>query len=157
MEFEIDEEERTVSFEACAKAYSLDAVQISAHIFSGRANVFLDRSEDAFELALQSKKKSAAAELEVLAREFLNEMLNQEYRFVVGAFNRKISNLIVTQALLAARGGEAAPASGEETDEFKVFAARLMREAQEEIARTMPRKIAPQGAPIPPPAEDASV
>jgi hypothetical protein len=116
-------------------------------------------SEDSkeYDIVLTAKRKGSAELLTQLAGTFLNELLNQEYRFVVGRFNQKISGLIVTRALLAARGGEKpmeTPAE-EKTPEFARETERLMREAEAEMLRTMPKKLPPQGLPLPPEAEHA--
>ena len=157
MRFEIDQDEKTVEFSIPRKIYSREALEIAAQIFAPRAEVYLDESASAFALTLKSKRgEPSKADLETLAGEFLNELLNQDYRFLVGRFNQKISSLVVTQALLAARGGEkpAETPAAERTPEFEAEVARLMDEAREEISRTMPRKIAPQGLPLPPAPEE---
>ena len=158
MRFDIDEAERSVSFEVAKKVYSRDGLDIAVQVFGSKAEVYLDETPKSFGLTLQAKKKTAgAADLERLAGEFLVELLNQEYRFVVGRFNSKISSLIVTQALFCARGGETppAPCAEEQTPEFKAETARLMKTAQDEIKRTMPKKLPPQGNPLPPAKEEA--
>lgn len=144
---------RRVSFPVPPGVYSEDAVRIAAQVFASRAEVYLEKGAKtaAVELAVLRKDADKDA-LSRLAGEFLNELLNQEYRFLVGSFNRKISNLIVTQALLSARGDESRPAAPpeEETPEFKAAVAKMMEEARAEIARSMPKKLPPQGAPLPP-------
>lgn len=160
MRLETDLEERSVSFDVPKKLYSMDALRITAQVFSSKADVYLDESAKAFELTLKAKRRDAAQpQLEMLAGEFGNELLNQEYRFIVGRFNQKISSLIITQTLMAARGGEkpAGPAAEEQTPEFKAKVAQLMDDAQAEVLRTMPKKIAPQGNPLPPVKEDSGV
>lgn len=140
------------------KIYSMDALRIAAHVLSTKVDVYVSESKTAYDVELQAKRKGATEEqVSALAGEFGNELLNQEYRFIVGNFNRKISSLIVTQALMASRGGENPPAApeAENTPEFKARVKELMREAQAEIDRTMPKKIPHQGTPLPP--EDASV
>lgn len=153
-----DPKEREVSFSVPRSMYSRQAVEIAAHVFSKRVDVLLAEDKKAFDLTLRSKRKTAdKAELEALGGEFVNELLNQEYRFIVSRFNQKISSLIVTQALLAARGGEDARPAGvpeaEKTPEFKAKVAALLREAEEEVKRTMPKKLPPQGNPLPPEAD----
>jgi His-Xaa-Ser system protein HxsD len=157
MKIDVDPAERTAAFEASEKLYSRQGLEIAAQVFSSRANVYLGKTGGIFEVTLESKRKSATApELRALAGEFLNELLNQEYRFVVGRFNQKISTIIVTQTLLAARGGEtpAETPAEENTPEFKARVAELVAAATAEVRRTMPAKIPSQGAPLPP-EEDA--
>ena len=160
MRFKFDLDGRGVSFAADRGIYTKEAILIAAQIFAGRAEVFLDEPSNAFGVTLKARKKTAGkAELRELAGEFLNELLNQEYRFIVGRFNRKISNLIIAQALLSARGDDGRPetAPEEQAPEFKAAVSKLMEEARAEISRTMPKKLAPQGLPLPPAAESADV
>jgi len=157
MDLQIDAKEREVSFDVPKKIYSMDAVRIAAQVLSSKLDVYLDETKTDYEVTLQAKRKDAdAAKLSELAGEFGNELLNQEYRFVVGRFNSKISSLIVTQALMAARGGEKGVEAndGENTPEFKAKVAELVKNAEAEVKRTMPKKIAPQGAFV---KEDAGV
>ncbi len=142
------------------KIYSKDSLLIAAQILSSKINVYLDETKTAYEVTIEAKRKDVdAAGLSALAGEFGNELLNQEYRFIVGRFNSKISSLIVTQTLMASRGGEtpAGPPAGESTPEFKKMVAELMKNAEAEVARTMPKKIPHQGTPLPPVKEDAGV
>lgn len=145
--------DRSVSFALPRAQYGEDGLRIAAAVFDARAEVEAAQGAKSWEVTLRSKRRVVSApDLELLAGEFLNELLNQEYRFIVGRFHRKSAGLIVTKVLLSARGGEApaGPPPGEESPEFKAEAARLMKEAEEEIRRVMPRKLPPQGTPIPP-------
>lgn len=135
------------------KIYSKDALLIAAQVMSNKVNAYLEESKSDFTVTIEAKRRDVdAAQLAALAGEFGNELLNQEYRFLVGRFNAKISSLIVTQTLMAARGGEtpaAAPAE-ESTPAFKKLVADMVRNAEAEVARTMPRKISDQGTVLPP-------
>ena len=160
MLLETDVKERQVSFEIPKKIYTMDALRIAAQILAPKIDVYLDESKMDYEVTLKAKRRDAGeAQLTALAGEFGNELLNQEYRFIVGRFNSKISSLIVTQALMAARGGEtpAAPSVEEQMPEFKAKVAAMVKNAEAEVARTMPKKIAHQGNPLPPAKEDAGV
>lgn len=160
MLIDIDAKARQVSFDVPKKIYSMDALRIAAQILSPKIDVYLEETKASYEVTLKAKRRDALeAQLAALAGEFGNELLNQEYRFIVGRFNSKISTLIVTQTLMAARGGET-PAEapvGESTSEFKKLVADLMRNAEAEVARTMPKKIPHQGTPLPAVKEDAGV
>jgi His-Xaa-Ser system protein HxsD len=147
----VDRDARSVSVAAPRKTYSDDAVRIAAHVFSNRAEVYHRTSRAAHELTLVAKRRDAdAASLEALGGEFLNELLNQEYRFVVARFNRKVADVIAAQALLSARGGAKPAAPAADSPELKAAARKLMAAAEDEIRRTMPKKIAPQGPLYPP-------
>src|SRR6185369_14749388 len=99
-------EDKSVSLELPCAMYARQSIEIAAQVFSARADVLLGEDDETFELTLRAKKKTVQnCDLEALGGEFLNELLNQEYRMVVGNFNRKVSSLIVTQALFSARGG----------------------------------------------------
>lgn len=151
MKLSIDRAERSVTFKVPRALYSDDAVRIAAHVFASRVDAYHEAGKAAHELTLVAKRKDAGeAELRAAAGDFLNELLNQEYRFVVARFNRRIADLIVTQTLLAARGGESPAAAPAETPEFQAEAARLVAEAKEEAKRTMPKRIPSQGIPFPP-------
>ena len=158
MNLTIDQEDKSVALTLASPMYSRDAIEIAAQVFSSRAEVFLGESGKTLDVTLRSKRKTVQnCELEALGGEFLNELLNQEYRMIVGKFNRKISSLIITQALFSARGGENPPArpAGEDTPEFKAEVAKLLRDTQPEIRKTMPKKLPPQGTPLPPVKEEA--
>lgn len=147
---DVDLEQGLVSFSIPHALYSKQALEIAAVVFEGRVEASCGASGKEFEVELKAKKAGGQAELRALAGEFLNELLNQEYRFIVGRFNGKISRLIVTQALLSARGGEEPKAPVAPTPEFETEVEKMMQEAREEIARTMPKKLAPQGPLMPP-------
>jgi len=154
MNIDVDVAERRVTLSAPRKIYSDDAVRIAAHVIDSRAEVYHDAGRAAHEITLVSRRTGLdAAALEALGGEFLNELLNQEYRFLVARFNRRIADILVAQALLSARGGEHPPVPPADTPELKAETKRLLAAAAEEIKRTMPRKIAPQGAPIRVPGE----
>ncbi|MDE2510754.1 MAG: hypothetical protein KGL74_06505 [Elusimicrobia bacterium] len=151
MKMSIDRAERSASFAAPRKIYSDDAVRIAAHVFSNRAEVYHEAAKGSHNLTLVAKRRDLdEAALAALGGEFLNEMLNQEYRFVVARFNRKVADVIAAQTLLSARGGENPAAPAPDSKELIAETERLMAEADAEIKRTMPKKLAPQGPLYPP-------
>ena len=151
MKISVDRAERSVSLSAPRKIYSDDAVRIAAHVFSTRAEIYHNAAKTAHELTLVAKRRDLDERaLEALGGEFLNELLNQEYRFVVARFNRKVADLIAAQTLLSARGGETPAVPAPDSAELKAETARLMAEAEAEIRRTMTKKLPPQGPLYPP-------
>ena len=147
----VNRAERSVALSAPRKTYGDDAVRIAAHVFSNRAEVYYAATKSAHELTVVAKRRDVdEASLEALGGEFLNELLNQEYRFVVARFNRKVADLIAAQTLLSARGGEKPAKPKPDSPELKAETRKLMAAAEEEIRRTMPKKIAPQGPLYPP-------
>ena len=151
MNISVDRAERSVSLSAPRKTYSDDAVRIAAHVFSARAEVYDRASRSAHELTLVARRRDAdEAFLEALGGEFLNELLNQEYRFVVARFNRKVADLIAAQTLMSARGGEKPAEPEPDSPEMAAETRKLMAAAEDEIRRTMPKKIVPPGPLYPP-------
>jgi hypothetical protein len=138
-------------FELDPKLYGEDSLEIAAAVFEKRAEVFVaPAAKGQVEVTLQPKKASNVQALERLAREFLNELLNQEYRKQIGGVHKNLAVLLVTQALYSARGGETAKPAPQLTPEQKAEADCLLAEAEQEIRRTMPKRLPPQGFPIPP-------
>ena len=152
----IDVKAREATVTLPSSVYSDEGLRITAAVFEARCEVYHEPVKGGFTLTLAARRKDLDAKaLEALAGEFLNELLNQEYRFVVSRFNRRVADLVVTQALLSARGGETPPAApaGESAPAFKDEVARLMAEASAEIKKTMPKRLPPQGGPILPVVE----
>lgn len=151
MRIECRAEENEASFKVSKKLYRDDSLLVAAHVFENRADCYVEpAAAGAVKVTLEAKRKLDKAALERLAREFLNELLNQEYRQAVGALNRNLAAKLVTQALYSARGGEVEKPQPQLTAEQEAEVRRLLAEAEEETARTMPKRIPPQGTPIPP-------
>jgi His-Xaa-Ser system protein HxsD len=94
-------EMKTVQF---AKGlYSQEALKLAAY-------VFLDRAEIKLSVSSAGCAASFPAEDAGLSGEFANEALNQQCRLDLAAVNGKISEMIVTKALLSAMGGTAGKA-----------------------------------------------
>lgn len=90
--------ERTLEFDPAA--YHPDALAAAAHLFAGRAEVWLGEDEVTLRVA-------DPAALDALAAEFLAEANTQELRRRIAAANRTLREYIITQALLAAAGERA--------------------------------------------------
>lgn len=89
------------------KVYPLEAIYGTSYVFIDRAYLFLDScSSKKIEVSLKGKKKLTKKQLEGLAGEFLNELLNHTLRINLAKYNRKIREYIVSQALFSAVGGE---------------------------------------------------
>src|SRR4030043_521272 len=109
----IDPEQKEIEFTINTKIYSLTAICQAAYFFLDKVYVFLD-GEPKKEVKVIMKLKSASddgstkltmtssAELEKIAGEFYNELLNQLLREKVNATNAKIREYIVSQALYSA-------------------------------------------------------
>ena len=149
MKLDCDAKKKEVRFTVSPAIYGEDVLRLAAHVFERSAEAYAEKTRGGVEVTLSAKAKTDADGLEKLGREFLNELLNQRYRRIVGEANKELAALLVTQALFSARGGENRPAPAPLTPEQEKEAARLMAEAQAEIDRTMPKRIAPQGRPIP--------
>lgn len=94
--------QRTLRFDPAA--YHPDAVAAAAHLFAGRAEVWLGDGEVTLRVA-------EPAALDALAAEFLEEVNTQELRRRIAAANRPLREYIITAALLAAAGQRAGPPS----------------------------------------------
>lgn len=79
--------------------YAAEAVKLAAYVFSGRADIKLSFSPRGV-----SADVPCAAGDGAVAGEFANEVLNQQCRLDLAARNGKITNMIVTKALLSALG-----------------------------------------------------
>ncbi len=154
MNISVDPAEGSVRLNLPRQTYSRDAMSIAAHVFSNRAEVYQRASKTGHELTLVAKRPDCdEAALESLGGEFLNELLNQEYRFIVARFNRKIADRISAQTLLSARGGENPKKPEADSPELAEQLKKLMAAAEAEIRLTMPKKLPPQGPLYTPPPD----
>jgi len=97
------------------KLYPLEAVYGTCYVFLDRAYVFLDGDpKKEIKVYLKGKKKLTSQELEGLAGEFSNELLNYALRNEISKRNQKIREYIVGQALFAAN-----PEEFEESEDFE--------------------------------------
>lgn len=116
--------------------YSKTALEISVAAFAKRAEVYVGETKSEWDLELVPlRKKATEAQLTALAGDFLNELLGQEYRFLVSAANKDVASLQAAQALWSAAGGEKRPAPPKEDAAFKKAASALLKAAREEFSR----------------------
>ena len=100
--------------------YTEAGLRMAALVFAKRAAICIEKSAGGWVLDLP----------EAMAGDFLNELLNQEYRFLVADLNGNAASLQATQALFAARGGENPPPAPAEDAAFKKKAAALLMAAR---------------------------
>ena len=93
-------DERRVSFVVDEDLYPKDAIYGAAYLFVDRCFVFLERPEDGkVEVRLKSKADGVETpELEALAGEFANELLNQVLRLKVSQATGKIRDYYIGRA-----------------------------------------------------------
>lgn len=104
-ELQVLADERRVRFVVDEEVYDLDAILGAAYLFVDRCYVWLDRVQDRRVLvALRARGPASAEELEDLAGEFANELLNQALRKRVGQANARLREFILARALFAADG-----------------------------------------------------
>ncbi len=90
--------DNTLEFSVNTKIYSLTAVYQAAYLFLGKVYIFLDGDPDK-KIIVIMKGKTEDVNLEEIAGEFYNELLNQVLREKISLTNAKIREYIVSQAL----------------------------------------------------------
>lgn len=99
----ISSKENKITLFVDPKIYSLEAILGACYVFIDRAYVFLDEDrKKKIKIFFKSKKKVPLRELNKLAGEFQNELLNYSLRSVINKSNRKIREYIVGSALFSA-------------------------------------------------------
>jgi len=94
---------RRVSFTVDETVYPLDAIYGAAYLFVERCFVFLDRPADQkVEVRLKPKSTPADGELDALAGEFANELLNQVLRQRVSESTARIREYYMARAFFSA-------------------------------------------------------
>ena len=79
--------------------YPRDAIYGACYLFIDRCFVFLERPEDRMvQVRLPSRKPDAGEDMEKLAGEFANELLNQVIRFRLGVSTSKIREYYMARA-----------------------------------------------------------
>lgn len=85
-----------------SQLYSLEAIYSAAYVFIDRAYVYLDGNPTKeIIVSLKGKEKLNKKQLESLAGEFRNELLNYLLRVEVARHNQKIREYIVATALVS--------------------------------------------------------
>ena len=82
VDFTFELSEREIRFDIDEELYALDAIYGASYLFIDRAYVFLARPADKkVSVRLRTKGPATEAQLEALAGEFANELLNSQLRF----------------------------------------------------------------------------
>jgi His-Xaa-Ser system protein HxsD len=85
VDFTFELSEREIAFDLDEELYALDAVYGACYLFIDRCYVFLARpAERKVRVRLRAKDEATPAELEALAGEFANELLNSQLRVRIG-------------------------------------------------------------------------
>lgn len=127
MNYRFDEKQGEVTFRLEKAYYHKEHLPQAAYVFSKQAEAFMGETPDAYEVSLKSRTPADRESLRRLAGEFLNEMISEERRLEVFRENKKIIELIVTQALYSAQ----------QTPEQEAEAARITEELKPEAERLM--------------------
>ena len=94
--------ERKVAFVLDESVYKKDAVYGTAYLFIDRCFVYLTRpAESQVGVELVSREETTEAELEALAGEFVNELLNQMVRAQVGEATARIREYYMARAFFS--------------------------------------------------------
>ncbi len=117
-----------VTLKVARAAYSKAALDLAVLTFAARARAAVAAAPGGWTVTLAGKAPHDPA----LAGDFLNEILNQECRFLVSGLNATLASLQTTQALFAARGGENPPAPPVEDAAFRRETQALLESARKE-------------------------
>lgn len=102
VDFDYEIAERQIRFVIDEQLYARDAVFGAAYIFVDRCYVLLDRPADQkVAVRLRTKGPSTEAELEALAGEFANELLNQMLRLRIGESTARIREYYMARAFFS--------------------------------------------------------
>jgi len=99
--FQVNKDKNTLEFTINTKIYSVTAIYQTAYLFLDKVYVYLD-GDPSKEIEVVFKAKEDKLDLEKIADEFYNELLNQLLREKVSSTNAKIREYIVSQALYKA-------------------------------------------------------
>lgn len=142
--------ENTIKFEVNSKIFPIETVQNTAYIFIDRVFVFLDGDPKyKVKIFLKGKEKMSARQLEAVAGEFNNELLNQILRLQIAKNNKKLQEYIVGQALFGASPEQISAEGHDNSDnELDKILERELK-ALEKEERNMKNKRDPMGVLIP--------
>ena len=93
--------EKEAIFILNSAVYPLEAIYGASYIFIDKAYIFLDRRGKDIEVVLRPKEASTVGQVESLAGEFTNELLNYILRINLSKENKKIRQYLVERALFS--------------------------------------------------------
>ena len=97
-----DTGESLVRFIVDETLYPLEAIYGASYLFVDRCFVFLERAEDKkVRVQLKTKSETTESELEILAGEFSNELLNQILRWRVSEATAQIREYTMARAFVS--------------------------------------------------------
>jgi len=110
-----------IIFTIKTKLYPLDAVYGASYAYLDRAFLFLDeKKKGEILVSVKSKEKMSRKQLQALAGDFQNELLNYSFRATISNNNKKLRETILGRALLGALDEEPeSKPEEEEIDEWK--------------------------------------
>jgi|SRR3989339_588027 len=115
----MSQEKATIKISLNTKIYPKEAIFGACYVFIDRAYIFLDsRKKDEIEVSFKGKGGVSGKELEKLAGEFHNELLNYVHRINLAKANKKIREYIVERALYASIENESRKGEGDGQLEF---------------------------------------
>ena len=101
--FKIEEKENKIIIIVNPLLYSLEVIYSAAYVFIDRAYLFLDESpKNQIAINIKGKEKLTKKQLEDLAGEFCNELLNCALRDKISKNNQKVREQIIARALFSA-------------------------------------------------------
>ena len=102
--FKLNQKENKIVVPVNPQLYSLEAIYGAAYVFLDRAYLFLDGNpKSQVMVTLKGKERLNKKQLEDLAGEFYNELLNCALRNQISKNNQKIREYVVARALFSAQ------------------------------------------------------
>jgi His-Xaa-Ser system protein HxsD len=92
----------TLEIEVHTRVYPLTAIFRACYLFTDRCYLFLDSDESGECIRVKLAGKEGNANLQAIAGEFCNELINQRVRHDIAKETRSIRELIVAQAFAEA-------------------------------------------------------
>jgi His-Xaa-Ser system protein HxsD len=92
----------SLSISVNTNLYSTNALFRVCYLFTDRCYLFLSQNESSAVIKVRFTRKTPTTDLNIIAAEFSNELVNQQVRLDVAAETKQIRELIVAQAFAEA-------------------------------------------------------